>query len=57
MKFIQFYFYEFIQCHFVVCVQDYTQVPSWLNVNRPLVPDFVAKNPKVIEIFLDYFNN
>ena len=27
--------------------KDHSKVPSWLNVNRSHVPDFVAADPKV----------
>lgn len=30
--------------------RDPNQVPSWLNVTKTMVPDFVAKNPKVITV-------
>ncbi len=26
--------------------KDYSKVPKWLDVMRPLVPDFVCKDPK-----------
>lgn len=29
-------------------IQDHTKVPSWLLVNKSLVPDFVVVDPKVI---------
>ena len=28
-------------------MQDPSKVPSWLNVHRSLVPDFVIEDPKV----------
>ena len=27
--------------------KDYTKIPSWLLINRTLVPDFVVRDPKV----------
>lgn len=27
--------------------KDYSKVPSWLSINKSLVPDFIATDPKV----------
>lgn len=37
--------------------KDPTKVPSWLRVNKPMIPDFVAKDPKVtcsLNLILNY---
>ncbi len=34
----------------VLISQDTSKVPSWLLVNKTLVPDFVVRDPKVISI-------
>lgn len=28
--------------------KDVDKLPSWLHANKPMVPDFVARDPKVI---------
>lgn len=33
--------------------KDPAKVPKWLRANKPMVPDFVARDPKVIKIFCD----
>lgn len=28
--------------------KDPSKVPSWLRANKPMIPDFVARDPKVL---------
>lgn len=32
--------------------KDPTKVPRWLRANKPMIPDFVAKDPKVLSRFI-----
>ena len=34
-------------CFFHAPLQDASKVPSWLLVNKTLIPDFVIRDPKV----------
>lgn len=36
--------------------KDTNLVPSWLRVNKPMVPDFIAKDPKVY-VHMQYRRN
>jgi DNA ligase-3 len=31
--------------------KDQSKVPSWLNIKKPLVPDFVVRDPKISPIW------
>lgn len=32
--------------------KDPSKVPSWLRANKPMIPDFVARDPKVLGLIL-----